>query len=59
MSSSDYLMMAAYFADKVMNDKKQAEELYKEIKQKYPETQAGADADKYLAQLGVYNVDEK
>jgi predicted negative regulator of RcsB-dependent stress response len=59
MGSSDYLMMAAYFADKVMNDKKQAEELYKEIKQKYPNTQASDDADKYLAQLGVYNVDEK
>jgi predicted negative regulator of RcsB-dependent stress response len=59
MGSSDYLMMAAYFADKVMNDKKQAEELYREIKQKYPNTQASDDADKYLAQLGVYNVDEK
>ena len=59
MSSSDYLMMAAYFADKVLNDKKQAEELYKEIKQKYPNTQAGDDADKYLAQLGVYNAEEK
>lgn len=59
INSSDYLMMAAYFADKVMNDKKQAEELYKEIKQKYPNTQAGDEADKYLAQLGVYNVDEK
>jgi len=57
--SSDYLMMAAYFADRVMNDKKQAEELYKEISQKYPNTQAGAQADTYLAQLGVYNVDEK
>lgn len=59
LNSSDYLMMAAYFADKVMNDKKQAEELYKEIKQKYPNTQAGDEAEKYLAQLGVYNVDEK
>lgn len=59
INSSDYLMMAAYFADKVMNDKKQAEELYKEIKQKYPNTQAGDEADKYLAQLGVYNADEK
>lgn len=59
INSSDYLMMAAYFADKVMNDKKQAEELYKEIRQKYPNTQAGDEADKYLAQLGVYNADEK
>jgi hypothetical protein len=59
MGSSDYLMMAAYFADRVMNDKKQAEELYKEIKQKYPNTQAGDEADKYLAQMGIYNVEEK
>ena len=59
INSAEYLMMAAYFADKVMNDKKQAEELYKEIKQKYPNSQASDDADKYLAQLGVYNVDEK
>jgi predicted negative regulator of RcsB-dependent stress response len=59
LNSSDYLMMAAYFADKVMNDKKQAEDLYKEVKQKYPNSQASDEADKYLAQLGVYNVDEK
>lgn len=58
-NSAEYLMMAAFFADKVMNDKKQAEELYKEIKQKYPNSQAGDDADKYLAQMGVYNVEEK
>lgn len=57
MNSSDYLLMAAYFADKVMNDKKQAEELYKEIKKKYPNSQASDDADKYLAQLGVYNIE--
>jgi TolA-binding protein len=59
MSSSDYLMMAAYFADRVMNNKKEAEELYREIKQKYPNTQASDEADKYLAQMGIYNVDEK
>lgn len=58
-NSSTYLLTAAYFADKVMNDKKQAEELYKEIKDKYPGTQAGDEADKYLAQMGVYNTDEK
>ena len=59
MNSSDYLLMAAYFADRVMNNKKEAEDLYREIKKKYPQTQAGNEADKYLAQLGVYNVDEK
>ena len=59
MNSSEYLMMAAYFADKVLNDKKQAEELYKEIVNKYPNSQAGDDAGKYLAQMGIYKVDEK
>jgi predicted negative regulator of RcsB-dependent stress response len=58
-SSSDYLMTAAYFADKVMNDKKEAEKLYREIKTKYPESGASNEADKYLAQMGIYNVDEK
>lgn len=57
-NSPDYLMLAAYFADRVMNDKKQAEELYREIKKKYPNTQASGDADKYLAQMGVYNSEE-
>jgi predicted negative regulator of RcsB-dependent stress response len=59
MNSSEYLMMAAYFADRVLNDKKQAEELYKEIVEKYPNSQAGDDAGKYLAQMGIYKVDEK
>jgi len=59
INSSNYLMMAAYFADRVMNNKKEAENLYKEIKQKYPNTQASDEADRYLAQLGIYNVDEK
>lgn len=59
VNSSNYLMMAAYFADKVMNNKKEAEELYKEVKQKYSGTQASDEADKYLAQMGIYNVDEK
>ena len=59
MNSSEYLMMAAYFADKVLNDKKQAEELYKEVLNKYPNSQAGDDAGKYLAEMGIYKVDEK
>jgi hypothetical protein len=58
LNSSQYLMMAAYFADRVMNDKKQAESLYKEIKEKYPNTQASDEATRYLAQMGVYNVEE-
>ncbi|GAC1418948.1 MAG: hypothetical protein NVS9B7_20200 [Flavisolibacter sp.] len=57
VNSSEYLFMAAYFADRVLNDKKQAIELYKELKKKYPNTQFGFEADKYLAQAGVYNAD--
>lgn len=59
VNSSNYLIMAAYFADRVMNNKKEAEEIYREIKQKYPGTQASDEADKYLAQMGIYNGDEK
>ena len=54
-ASSDYLFMAAYFADRVMKDQKQAIELFKELKTKYSKTERGFEADKYLAQLGVYN----
>jgi len=36
-----------------MKDAKQAIELYKELKSKFPETTAGRNADNYLAQLGV------
>ena len=56
-ASSEYLFMAAYFADRVDNNKKEAIDLYKELKKKYPNTQYSSDADKYLAQAGVYNVE--
>jgi hypothetical protein len=56
-SSSEYLFTAAYFADRVLNDKKEATELFKELKKKYPNTQFGFDADKYLAQQGVYDAE--
>lgn len=58
-NASQYLFMAAYFADRVMNNKKEAIELFKELKEEYPTTQYGFEADKYLAQLGVYNTDKK
>jgi hypothetical protein len=45
------------FADRVMNDKKEAIELYKEVKNKYSQSQFAAEADKYLAQAGVYNAE--
>ncbi len=54
-SSADYLFTAAYFADRVVKDAKEAIALYKELKDKFPRTQQAADADNYLAQLGVYN----
>jgi tetratricopeptide (TPR) repeat protein len=54
--SAESLFMAAYFADRVVKNQKEAIELYKELKEKYPNTQQGAQADNYLAQLGVYNV---
>jgi predicted negative regulator of RcsB-dependent stress response len=58
-NSAEYLLMAGYFADRVLNDKKQAETLYREIIEKYPNTPIRSEADRYLAQMGVYNVDEK
>jgi|SRR6218665_258728 len=55
-SSAEALFMAAYFAGNVMKDSKEAISLYKELKEKYPLTQQGFEADKYLAMLGEYNV---
>ena len=55
-SSAESLFMAAYFAARVTKDSKEAIELFKELKEKYPQTQQGFEADSYLAQLGVYNV---
>ena len=56
-NASEYLFMAAYFADRVMKDKKEATNLFKELKEKYPHTEKGFEADKFLAQLGVYTED--
>lgn len=55
-NSAEYLLYAAYLADKVIKDSKAATSLYKEIVEKYPNTSQSQDADKYLAQMGVYNV---
>lgn len=57
-NSSEYLFMAAYFADRVLNDKKQAIELYKELKKKYPQSNYVVEADRYLAQAGVYKTED-
>lgn len=53
-NASDYLFMAAYFAARVVNDQKEAVALFKELKQKFPRTERGFEAEKYLAQLGEY-----
>jgi predicted negative regulator of RcsB-dependent stress response len=55
--ASEALFLAAYLSDKVLNDKSGAIELYKELKTKYAQTQWGFEADKYLAQNGVYEVE--
>lgn len=55
-ASAEALFNAAYLAQRVLNKPDEAIELYKELKQKYPRTQQGFQADQYLAQLGVYNV---
>lgn len=57
--SSEYLFTAAYFADRVMNNKDEAKDLFLELKTKYPQTEKGFEAEKFLAQLGVYDVDGK
>ena len=57
VAASEALFMAGYLSDRVLNDKTGAIELYKEVKTKYAQTQWGFEADKYLAQAGVYNVD--
>jgi tetratricopeptide (TPR) repeat protein len=55
-NSAEALFLAAYLADRVLKNQKEAIDLYKELKEKYPRTQQGIEADVYLAQLGVYNV---
>jgi tetratricopeptide (TPR) repeat protein len=55
--SAEALFMAAYFADRVMKNSKEAIALYKELKEKFPKTEQARDADNYLAQLGVYHTE--
>lgn len=57
VAASEALFLAAYLSDKVLHDKNGAIELYKEVKTKYDKTQWSTEADKYLAQNGVYNVE--
>jgi TolA-binding protein len=52
-NSSEYMFFAAAMAQKIKKDK-EAIEIFKDLKDKYPRTRYGNDAVKYLAQLGVY-----
>jgi predicted negative regulator of RcsB-dependent stress response len=53
-NASEYLFVAAFFAEKVANNKSEAIKLYRELKEKYPRTEKGFEAEKYLARLGEY-----
>ena len=57
VNTPEYLFMAAYFADKVLKNSSEAINLFKKLKEKYPSSEKGLEADKYLAQLGVYKAD--
>jgi tetratricopeptide (TPR) repeat protein len=51
-NSSEYLFRAALLSEKNGNTK-QALELYKEVKNKYPKTEKGFQADKYIYRLSI------
>lgn len=53
--SAESLFLAAYLAQRQLNDTKSATELYQEIKQKYPRTDQAREAETFLAQMGVYS----
>jgi tetratricopeptide (TPR) repeat protein len=50
--SPEYLFRAGYLYES-MGKNKEAIEMYQTIKDKYPTSQRGSEADKYLARLGV------
>ncbi|HKP32327.1 MAG TPA: tetratricopeptide repeat protein, partial [Chitinophagaceae bacterium] len=50
-NSSEYLYRAGMLYES-MGKNKDAIDMYKKIKEKYPATQRGFEADKYLARLG-------
>lgn len=52
--SSEYLFRAGLLLE-INGKNKEAIELYKEVKEKYPRTEKGMNADKYLARLGELN----
>lgn len=58
VSTPEYLFNAAFLAHKVLNNKSEATELYKEIRKNYPNSAPGFEATKFLAQLGVYETED-
>ena len=52
--SAEYLFYAAALSEKT-GKSKEAIELYKDLKDKFPGTSQANEADKFLAKLGVYN----
>ena len=53
-TSSEFLFKAALFAE-TMGKTKEAVELLKKIKEKYPLSEKAADVDRYLAKLGEFS----
>lgn len=51
-NSSEYLFRAGYLLES-MGKNKEAVEIYKELKEKYPKTEKGFSADKYIYRLSV------
>ena len=51
------LFLAAYLAQTKLNNNKESNRAFKELKQDFPNTQRGSEADKYLARLGVYSTE--
>ncbi|MEO7924656.1 MAG: tetratricopeptide repeat protein [Chitinophagaceae bacterium] len=58
INSAEYLFYAAFLADRVLKDQKEAIALYKELKEKFPKTNQAREADNFLAQLGIYNTED-
>ena len=50
-NSAEALFLAAYLADRVLKNQKEAIDLYKELKERFPRTEKGFQADKFISRL--------
>ncbi|MEJ7738973.1 MAG: tetratricopeptide repeat protein [Chitinophagaceae bacterium] len=57
-NSPEYLFRAGYLYES-MGKNKEAIDMYRIIKEKYAKSERGYEVDKYLARLGVFDIDEK